>query len=168
VGSSITITQQPVSISGPLPATAVYSVAARSTYAGQPNNLYSYVWQRNDGAGFADIDGAYANTYTVTLGASEGGAKFRCVVFSPGASAISSAAGVGGGIGLTISLNAGVVRVAWPASATGVSLYRATSLSGPPVSWTLVPPASYQSDATSKFILVPNPTGNAFYSLRSP
>ena len=67
---------------------------------------------------------------------------------------------------LTISQNAGLVRVSWPLSLTGFQLYQTSSLSGTPPSWTLVPPASYLTDATSTYIEIPSPTGTVFYVLQ--
>lgn len=70
---------------------------------------------------------------------------------------------------LTISrLANGDLRVAWPLPAAGWVLDESTALGQAPDPWSLVPEATYQSDATHRFVIIPQPTGNRFYGLRKP
>ncbi len=62
----------------------------------------------------------------------------------------------------------GDLRVAWPLPSTGWVLDESATLGQTPDPWTLVPEVSYQSDATHRFVIIPNPTGNHFYGLRLP
>lgn len=62
----------------------------------------------------------------------------------------------------------GDVRVAWPLAATGWVLSESATLGQAPDPWTEVPPANYQTNATHRFILIPNPTGRHFFALRLP
>jgi hypothetical protein len=66
---------------------------------------------------------------------------------------------------LTIALVGNNVRVAWPASATGLNLEEATDLNGG--IWTTVP-GPYQSNGDEQFILAPAVQGDRFYRLRGP
>jgi hypothetical protein len=72
-----------------------------------------------------------------------------------------------GAPGLLIERTPGGVRVLWERPATGWVLEETTALQSVPtaIAWSLVPPASYLSDATHFFITVPAPAGNRFYRL---
>jgi hypothetical protein len=168
VGASVTIIQQPADFPvATLPATATFTVGAEATVQGAPNaTLITYLWQRDDGAGFNDILGAYGSGYSVVVGQADVGARFRALVFSPGASATSASATVGGTSRPTVSISrqGNVIRVSWPLPGTGITLQQAPSLEGIPV-WTTVPPNTYQTDATSVYVEVVLPAANAFYRL---
>jgi hypothetical protein len=70
---------------------------------------------------------------------------------------------------LTIErLLSGDLRVAWPLPATGWVLDESATLGQPPNLWTLVPEVNYQADATHRFVIITNHTGNHFYGLRLP
>jgi hypothetical protein len=149
-----------------LPATVTFSVGAASTFLGAANANLSYIWQRNDGTGFADILGAYNSTYSVDLTPAEASAQFRALVFSPGASATSEPAGVAASLRVSITQNGNAIRISWPLPGTGVTLEQTTTLVGAPPPWTTVPENTYQTDATSVYVEIPAPVGNAFYRLR--
>jgi hypothetical protein len=166
VGASVTVTQQPVSVEAVLPATVSFSIGASSTLAGAANTNITYIWQRNDGTGFADILGAYSRTYSVALSQAEASAQFRALVFSPGASATSQAAGVLASLRVSITRNGNAIRISWPLPSTGVTLETTPTLAGSPPPWTTVPANTYQTDATSVYVVIPAPVGNAFYRLR--
>jgi hypothetical protein len=70
---------------------STFTVAGTATLHGDPLAL-SYQWQRNDGAGFVDIAGATAATYTIYPTANDLAATFRAIVSAPGASVTSSTA----------------------------------------------------------------------------
>ena len=61
------------------------------TGEGAPAPL-SYVWQRDCGAGFADILGAYRPVLSFTPTASDYGCRYRCLILTPGAAATSDVA----------------------------------------------------------------------------
>jgi hypothetical protein len=70
---------------------------------------------------------------------------------------------------LTIQrLTNGDLRVSWPLPATNWVLDESSTLGQAPAPWTEVDPATYQTDATHRFIVIPNPTGNHYYGLRLP
>lgn len=167
VGASITITQQPVgALVTSVPSTNVLAVGASSTVLGQPNVNLSYVWQKNSGAGFEDILGAYGSTLTVVTGPSDNGGVYRCLVFCPGASATSAAAEIVVPR-LAIVQDGTKVTVAWPATmgTAGFVLQKAGVIAA--ASWDTVPSGEYQSSAGMLFIEVTLPPGepNQFYRL---
>lgn len=165
VGASVTVTQQPVSVEAVLPATVTFSVGAASTFQGLPSTNITYVWQRDTGTGFTDIVGAYSRTYSANLTPAEAGSQFRVLVFSPGASATSLAAGIASPLRVSITQNGSLIRISWALPGTGVTLEKTTTLTGAPPPWTTVPSNTYQTDATSVFVEIPAPIGNAFYRL---
>ena len=71
---------------------------------------------------------------------------------------------------LSIEQLAGGVRVFWSAPATGFSLDESSTLASSPSAtlWSLVPIATYQTNATHISITVPMPSGSKFYRLRKP
>ena len=97
-GAQITITQQPQDVTDAIdPITGAhpditFSVSATGSRAINPNETVIVKWQRDSGSGFADIPGAFGNSYKLTPVLTDNGAKFRALLFIPGASAISSTA----------------------------------------------------------------------------
>ncbi|MBI5388497.1 MAG: Ig-like domain-containing protein [Verrucomicrobia bacterium] len=144
--------------------TATFWVGAQSTYLSQPNANIVYVWQRDDGAGFQDIPGAYGPTNTLSAGLADYGALFRCLVYSPAASATSSVARLTVVLPLTVSQEADQVTISWPLPGTHSRLDEAPALGANPA-WAEVPPSSYRTNATSIYVTVPA-TGNRFFQLR--
>jgi hypothetical protein len=77
----------------PVTATLQMNASGTSYPAAGPYNTSitpSYQWQKNSGAGFVNIPGAIARTYTtpfVTM--ADNGTQFRCVATIPGASALT-------------------------------------------------------------------------------
>lgn len=65
-------------------------------------------------------------------------------------------------------LPSGDLRLAWPLPATGWVLDESSTLGQSPDPWSQVPEENYQSDATHRFVIIRNPTGNHFYGLRKP
>lgn len=112
-----------------------FSVAARaSTDEGRPA-LISYLWQRDCGQGFTDIPGANGATYRFTPAASDAGCQYRCVTFTPGASATSAVATVTADLPpVVISRDGDGVSLQWT---LGV-LQEAITPNGP---WSTVPQA---------------------------
>jgi hypothetical protein len=170
IGASVTVTQQPISVvPASYPVNASFAVGASSTFHGLPNANLSYIWQRNSGAGFADIWGAYSATYKVSVTEEEAGASFRCLVFSPGASATSEAATVGAepGPSLAVTREASKATVSWPLSAAQAGYQLKQSLSVEDGGWG---PASgtLQTNGTTVFLEValPGSQANLFYRLQ--
>jgi hypothetical protein len=170
VGASVTVTQQPQSVIPQiLPTNVTFSVGATSTLAGLANTNLAYVWQRDGGAGFQDILGAYGSIYAVTIASADSGARFRCLVFSPGAAAISEAASVGGPR-LGVSRDVAKIRLSWDLglAQAGFELQQAPAL--PLGLWTTVPPGFYATNGSTVLFEVALPAAEPmrFYRLRSP
>lgn len=64
----------------------------------------------------------------------------------------------------------GTNAVAWPLAAAGFVLEQASALTGPPAgaAWTVVPPATYRSNATEFFVPAPASAADQFFRLRQP
>lgn len=112
-----------------------------------------YVWQRNIGFGWKDILGAYNRVSSVNVGWEDSGTQFRCTVYSPGASATSAVATVTMSLPVAIEPQGNNVRISWPLNNAGFVLEQTPTLPG--TTWTVVPPASYQTDATSVCVVLP-------------
>lgn len=155
-----------VDIGAAVPMTATFTVGARSTYLWQPNTAMVYVWQRNIGFGWEEILGAYDRTYSVNVGLDDSGTQFRCIVYSPAASATSEVATVTVTLPVAIERQGNNVRISWPVNNAGFVLERTPTL--PATAWTEVPPASYQTDGTSIYVVLPATSGHAFFRLKRP
>lgn len=173
VGASVTITQQPQSVAtSALPATVTFRVGATATLRGAPYANLSYLWQKDSGGGFQDVLGAYGSSLAVSLTPTNNGTLFRCLVFSPGASAISDAATVGSGGGPRLSVAREPTRfvLSWPLASAqaGFQLVQAQTL--PPVQWTVVPSSLYVTNGQTVSIEVALPSADPrqFYRLRQP
>jgi hypothetical protein len=134
VGASVTITQQPASVTIQAGTNVSLSVrAAGTTSVGSAP--FAYQWQRRVGGVFVDIAGASSSNYvTGTLSAGDSGAQYRALVFVPGASATSAVATVTiGGAAPTLrsSYSGGLLTLSWDAPAR---LQCATTLT-PPADW---------------------------------
>jgi hypothetical protein len=145
---------------------ATFSVGASATLSGQPVAA-AFQWQKDSGAGFADILGANSATYAFLPTAYDDGARYRCVVSSPGAASVTSAAAT-----LSVvpkqaitSVNGSVV-VSWPAPSTGYALESATVLLTPATTvWSPVAQAPVVVDGRNT-VTIPGPTaGNTFFRL---
>jgi hypothetical protein len=154
-----------VEVAAGVPSTASFTVGASSTYLALPNLQIAYVWQRDTGTGFADISGAYSPTYTANFDLADSGTRFRCLVYSPAASATSAVATLTVTLPVAIVRQGSTARISWPLNNAGFELQRSPSL--PATTWTRVAPP-YQSDGTSYYVNVSVTTGNAFYRLRKP
>jgi hypothetical protein len=160
-----------VSIGAAVPVVASFTVGAESTYRDLPNPYMAYIWQQDTGTGFQDIVGAGSPTLTVNAFLDDSGTRYRCIVYSPGASATSEVAT------LTITLELSATRTAadtltlsWPLPDplpnTSFLLERsATMLTG---SWVTVPTGQYQIGASRISVPVSiSATGpTQFYRLR--
>lgn len=172
VGASLTITQQPSGVLVTrLPATNTFLVGARSTFGGLPNtNLIAYQWQRDEGAGLHDIPGATGQALTVVVGTRDKPADFRCLVFSPGAAAVTSDVAALTVPNLSIRQDATMITVSWPLTvrAAGFVLEFKSDLAAG--SWDPVPTGSYQTNGGVVLIEValPPTAPGAFYRLRRP
>lgn len=108
-------------------STVTFSAQATATLNDLPA-VVNYQWQRNDGAGFEDIAGATASTYTFQPRVIDDGAIFRCLISSPGASATSDEATLSVAPKLTIVRAGDSVTISWPAVSSGFSLQQADAL----------------------------------------
>lgn len=154
-----------VDVAAGVPTAASFTVGATSTYLAQPNLAIAYVWQRDAGAGFEDILGAYSPTYTATFDLADSGTPFRCLVYSPAASAISQTATLTVTLPLTMVRQGSSARISWPLNNAGFVLQRAATV--PSATWTTIA-GPYQSDGSSYYVTVSTTSGNAFYRLRRP
>jgi hypothetical protein len=131
VGASITITQQPSSISATQGQTGNFSVGAVGTNVNGSAPV-AYQWQKRISGVFTDIAGANSSTYSAgALSALDDGAQFRALVFIPGASATSAVATVtitGLAPTLRFSRNGNVTTLSWD---PGSHLQCATTLTPP-------------------------------------
>lgn len=145
-----------VSIGAAVPVTASFTVGAESTYHSQPNPYMAYIWQQDTGSGFQDIVGAGSSTLTVNAFLDDSGTRYRCIVYSPGASATSEVAT------LTVTLELSAIQTApdtltlsWPVPDPlpnmSFVLERSSTLSG---SWVEVPTSEYQIVANRVYVAV--------------
>jgi len=90
-GSVVTITQNPVNVTGE--ANHFITFSAGASVSGAPASELAYQWQREDGAGgYTNIISANNSNHTFVVLLSDNNAQFRVVAFIPGASATSSVA----------------------------------------------------------------------------
>jgi len=128
-----------------------FTSEATATLRGEPQ-VVSYQWQRNDGAGWADIPYAAGPSYRFFPKAEDFDAKFRVVAYVPGKSITSNEVKL-----LTEQVEQPTISIA--KSAQGVvitftgTLQSSTSVAG---GYTDVP------GATSPYV-VNNPTGTVFF-----
>ncbi len=134
IGATITITQQPSSLTATQGQIATFVVRATGTNVNNSAPL-AYQWQKLIGGTFTDIAGATSSNYlTAALSGADSGSQYRALVFIPGASATSAVATVTiGGAAPTLrsSVSGGVLTLSWDAPAR---LQFATSLN-PPINW---------------------------------
>jgi len=153
-----------------LPANISLTVGAESTYLGQPNPYLAYFWQRDTGAGFADVAGANRATYLLYAGLADSGARYRCILYSPGASATSDVATVTVTLPLVIARTApNTLMLSWllpppPLLPTTFVLEKTPALV--PASWTTVPTGTYQTTADTVYTTVTPTDASVFYRLR--
>jgi hypothetical protein len=131
-----------------------------------PAQTYILDWFTLDGGGGTSRGGAYAATGTIgqpDAGRMSGGQYSLIGGFWGVVDVIQTH----GAPRLNIERTAGGVRIFWERPATGWVLEESTALQSAPaaIAWSLVPPASYLSDATHFFITVPATTGHKFYRL---
>ena len=149
-----------------VPALATLSVAAESTYKYEPNPFIAYIWQQNKGAGFVDMLDVSGPTNNLTLTLQDSGAKYRCLVYGPGASATSAVATVTVTLPLSIQKTAAdTLTLVWPLPTppmtyTSFLLEQTPSLSS--AAWTTVPTSSYQATSAKVRVIV-TPTGTGMY-----
>jgi 1,4-alpha-glucan branching enzyme len=67
---------------------------------------------------------------------------------------------------LAITQTSQVLTISWPNSPPGWMLYTSPSLTGNPLSWSVVAPAQYQTNGTTVSIQVTPSAGAAFYQMR--
>lgn len=146
--------------------TATFTVDATSIVDGVASDNFSYQWQRDDGDGFVSLlEGAFSDTLIVKADFEDNGAKFRCIVYAPGAVATSEAASLTVTLPLVMTTANGKYTLSWPTPEAGFVLEQSPSLSSPV--WTTVAPGSYITTSTNIYITSPIPTtGNKFYRLK--
>src|SRR5206468_774978 len=136
----------------PASRTATFSVQATASTSENSAAPLSFAWQRNCGTGFVDLPGANEATYTFSPAASEHGCRYRCLLFTPGATAISAVATLTLALPpLSIDRSATNVRLSWPVPAVPQT---SESPTGP---WTSV------NNASNPFTVFA--TGRQFYRL---
>ncbi len=147
-----------VTVGAAPPVTVSFTVGAESTYQFQPNQIMSYFWQENTGSGFADVVGAYSPTYTFNASLADSGTDYRCIVYSPGASATSSVASLTVALPITFGLtDANTLKLVWPLppaplTVASYALEQTPSLSPP--AW-VTSTATLQTTTTTVFTTVP-------------
>jgi len=150
------------------------TIAATSTYRNLPNPYMAYFWQKDTGTGFKDIPGASTSAYLFYAGLVDSGTRFRCIVYSPGASATSDVATVTVTVPLYFARTApDTLRLSWPLpppplTSTSFLLERSgTMQSG---SWVQVPTSEYKTTADLVYVDASlSTTGQTqFYRLRRP
>lgn len=128
-----------------------FEAAATASRQGTPQTV-AYQWQRNDGAGFADIVGATTRSLRIFPVAADFNATFRVLASVPGKGITSNTAKIvvedTTPPEISISSAGGVVTITY----TGV-LESATQANGP---YTVV-------NGAGRPYTVPNPTGTAFF-----
>jgi hypothetical protein len=131
VGASITITQQPASVSATQGQTAIFTVGAVGTNVNGSAPV-AFQWQKRISGVFTDIAGANSGVYSPgPVSALDDGAQFRALVFIPGAGATSAVATVtitGLAPTLRFSRNGNVTTLSWD---PGSHLQCATTLTPP-------------------------------------
>ncbi len=147
---------------------ATFTVGATASLNAQPVTP-AYQWQKDTGTGFADIAGATAAAYSFLPTAYDDGAKYRCVVLSPGAQATSDAATLHVVPKEYIARSGGTVVIAWPTPSTGYVLQRTAVLATPQTTeWITVDVAPVVVDGMNT-VTLPGGAGNAFFRLvKSP
>lgn len=131
---------------------------------------FSLDWRTIGGGGGTSTGGVFAVSGTIgqpVTGVSQGGSFTLTGGFWSQVYAVQT---VGAPL-LSISLNLelSTVNISWPRPATGFLLEHVLAIDASPVTgWTLVSPATYQTNATDIFITIPSPAGNNFYRLRKP
>jgi hypothetical protein len=128
---------------------------------------YALDWHTIDGGGGTSTGGVYAVSGTIgqpDAGRMTGGPyaisggfwSLVDVVQAPGMPLLSIE-----------RLPGGAVRVFWPRPAEGFVLEEVSAITNSPVTgWSLVAPATYQTNATQISIIIPVPTGMRVYRLR--
>ena len=91
IGASVTITQQPVSVTVTQGFTATLSVGSTGTNDYGDYNQVAYQWQRRSGTNWINLPNANSATYS-TLVPVGPATDYRVVVYIPGASATSAVA----------------------------------------------------------------------------
>ena len=132
---------------------------------------YSIDWSKVAGGGGTSTGGVYSVSGTIgqpdaSATAMTGGSfsltggfwSLISVVQTPGAPLLS------------VANSGGTVIVFWPKPADGFVLDQTTALANSPglTTWSQVPVAIYQTNATDIFITVPVPSGAKYYRLRKP
>jgi len=90
---------QPVAQSAPAGQSASFTVAADGFPAG-----LTYQWQRNAGAGWADLAGAVAPTCAFTAAAGDNGTQYRCRIANAALAVTSLPAALASGLGLSVTV----------------------------------------------------------------
>jgi hypothetical protein len=151
-----------------LPSPATFTVAATGNYKGNPNPPFGWQWQKDTGAGYVDIPGANTSTLTIYPAQSDNGAKIRCIVYIPGASAISPSATLTVGPDLDIvQTSPGNVTLSWAASSTGFRLEQTSALLNAGTVWSPVPdPVTVVNERNT--VTITGAIGGKSYRLVSP
>ena len=152
-----------------VPVAISFQVGAESTYQGQPNPYLAYFWQRDIGTGFQDIPGASSPTCVQNVGLADSGTRFRCIVYSPGASATSDVATVTVTVPLSVVPTApNTLTLSWPLPppplpVTTFLLEKTATLA--PAAWSTVPSSTYLTTATKVYTTVTPTNSSVFYRL---
>ena len=142
-----------------------FTTVAEATLNSAPTPV-AYQWQRNTGAGFLDIAGATATTYSLVPSARDSGTVFRCIVRSPGAEATSTEARLDVVPRHTITLTGASAVISWPAPSTDFVLQQASALLTPATTvWTSVGIAPTVSGGYNTVTIPGVGVGQKFYRL---
>ncbi|MBM3881443.1 MAG: hypothetical protein FJ387_17250 [Verrucomicrobia bacterium] len=124
-------------------------------------------WYTVDGGGGTSSGGGFSVSGTIgqpDAGELLGGSFEVCggvwglveVIQTPGAPQLSVSREAG----------SGVVTISWTLPDEGWVLHENSILGQPSTPWVLVAPATYQNNATHRFITIPNPAGTRFFRLQ--
>jgi len=126
-----------------------------------------YQWQRDDGAGFIDINFANGASYSFVPSARDDGAIFRCAISVPGTSGFTTTAVLSVVPRHTIALSGSTAVISWPAPSTGYALEQASALLTPETTvWTPVGIAPTVIAGMNTVAITGAGAGQKFYRLK--
>lgn len=145
-------------------AAVTFTALAEATLNSAPTPV-AYQWQRNDGAGFSNIDGATSSSFTFVPTGRDGGATFRAIATSPGAEATTTEARLDVVPRHTITLTGGSATISWPAPSTGFVLEQTSALAPVATVWTPVGIAPTVSGGFNTVTITGAGVGQKFFRL---
>ncbi|MBN2505491.1 MAG: Ig-like domain-containing protein [Verrucomicrobia bacterium] len=128
-------------------APVTFTVRAAATRPGAPDPPLFYQWQRDNGSGFVDIAEATGASYSLAPSVRDNGARFRCLVQTPGITVTSDVATLAVAPLVTrptldVAWSGGSVVITWPAPSTGFVLEETAALLDPPTDTVWTPEGS--------------------------